>query len=173
MRSLLVAIAAFTLLAGCGGHGGGGRYADYDDPSSRVDAAAEDVDRVEEEAKQAVYEERGADSDGTGADSTGVDAADVEDSGNYVCTEDCSGHEAGFEWAQDNDVTDASECGGNSQSFAEGCEAFAEERQEQADRDAQEAAEQAAEDARYEAEQDANYEDDDDSGRLIEGRYGL
>jgi len=47
----------------------------------------------------------------------------------YGCTEDCSGHEAGFEWAQENDVTDTSDCSGNSQSFVEGCEAYAEELQ--------------------------------------------
>ncbi|QNN77315.1 hypothetical protein IAE60_15535 [Pseudoxanthomonas mexicana] len=149
-----------VLMTACGG--GGGRYGDYDDYAADADAAAE-------EARQAVYEDRGADSDGTGADASNVDAYDVEDGGNYVCTEDCAGHEAGFAWAQENDVTDASECGSDSMSFAEGCEAFAEERQEQADREAQEAAEQAAEDASYEADQEAEYEDD--RSRLIDGRY--
>lgn len=32
-----------------------------------------------------------------------------------------SGHYAGFEWAQDNNV---SSCGGNSQSFINGCEEY-------------------------------------------------
>lgn len=45
----------------------------------------------------------------------------------YECTEDCSGHEAGYQWAADNGVTDADSCGGNSQSFIEGCQAYAEE----------------------------------------------
>jgi hypothetical protein len=87
----------------------------------------------------------------------------VEDSGSYVCTQDCSGHEAGFAWARENDVNDSSECGGNSQSFIEGCEAFVEDRQAQADRDVQDAAEQAAEDARLESEvvlEDYNDEND-------------
>lgn len=44
----------------------------------------------------------------------------------YGCTEDCSGHEAGFEWAQQNEVSDTTDCGGNSDSFREGCEAYAE-----------------------------------------------
>ncbi len=44
----------------------------------------------------------------------------------YSCTEDCSGHEAGFEWARNHEITDASECGGQSQSFAEGCQAYGE-----------------------------------------------
>lgn len=38
------------------------------------------------------------------------------------CSEDCSGHEAGYEWAEENEITDPSDCGGNSDSFREGCE---------------------------------------------------
>lgn len=45
----------------------------------------------------------------------------------YPCTEDCSGHEAGYEWAEENDITDELDCGGNSQSFIEGCIAYVEE----------------------------------------------
>jgi hypothetical protein len=41
------------------------------------------------------------------------------------CTVDCSGHEAGYEWAEEEGITDPSECNGNSWSFIEGCEAFA------------------------------------------------
>jgi len=56
-----------------------------------------------------------------------LDGTTYVDSGaSYGCTEDCSGHEAGFAWAQENEVTDASECGGDSASFREGCEAYAE-----------------------------------------------
>jgi hypothetical protein len=42
----------------------------------------------------------------------------------YGCTDDCSGHEAGFEWAKENSVTDGS-CFGDSASFNEGCQAYA------------------------------------------------
>jgi hypothetical protein len=45
----------------------------------------------------------------------------------YPCTDDCSGHQAGYDWAEQNDITDSGDCGGNSQSFIEGCEAYAEE----------------------------------------------
>lgn len=46
----------------------------------------------------------------------------------YGCTSDCSGHEAGWAYAAENGVTDAAECGGStSQSFDEGCVAYAEE----------------------------------------------
>ncbi len=45
----------------------------------------------------------------------------------YDCTEDCSGHEAGYSWAEENYVSDSYDCDGNSQSFIEGCEAYVEE----------------------------------------------
>ena len=51
------------------------------------------------------------------------------------CTEDCSGHDAGFEWARDQGVTDPSECSGDSQSFIEGCEAYASAIESQAEDD--------------------------------------
>lgn len=48
-------------------------------------------------------------------------------SDNWECTGDCSGHDAGYEWASDNDISDPSDCGGKSTSFIEGCEAYANE----------------------------------------------
>ena len=45
--------------------------------------------------------------------------------GSYECTEDCSGHDAGYEWAKDNDICDPDYSGGNSDSFAEGVVAYA------------------------------------------------
>lgn len=47
----------------------------------------------------------------------------------YGCTTDCSGHDAGWEWAEENGVSDPDDCGGNSLSFEEGCIAYAEEQQ--------------------------------------------
>lgn len=42
------------------------------------------------------------------------------------CTDDCGGHDAGFEWAKEHGFTDASECSDSeSDSFREGCEAYA------------------------------------------------
>lgn len=43
------------------------------------------------------------------------------------CTEDCSGHEAGYSWAEEKGIDDPDDCGGNSQSFIEGCQSYAEE----------------------------------------------
>jgi hypothetical protein len=45
----------------------------------------------------------------------------------YECTDDCSGHKAGYAWAEREDVTNPDDCDGNSQSFIEGCEAWANE----------------------------------------------
>lgn len=45
----------------------------------------------------------------------------------YPCTEDCSGHEAGYEWAERKGIADESDCNGNSNSFNEGCQAWVEE----------------------------------------------
>jgi hypothetical protein len=45
----------------------------------------------------------------------------------YNCTVDCSGHEAGYEWAEENDIDDIFDCEGNSTSFIEGCESYVEE----------------------------------------------
>lgn len=45
----------------------------------------------------------------------------------YECTVDCSGHEAGYEWAEEKGITDESDCGGNSNSFIEGCHSYVEE----------------------------------------------
>ena len=45
----------------------------------------------------------------------------------YDCLGDCSGHLAGYEWAARHDIDDAASCGGKSQSFIEGCMAYAED----------------------------------------------
>lgn len=41
-----------------------------------------------------------------------------------ACTEDCSGHEAGYQWAEEHDITDEDDCDGKSESFIEGCKAY-------------------------------------------------
>lgn len=37
------------------------------------------------------------------------------------CIGDCSGHRAGYEWAEENGISSESDCDGNSDSFNEGC----------------------------------------------------
>lgn len=48
----------------------------------------------------------------------------------YPCTEDCSGHEAGYNWAEQHGIEDPGDCDGNSDSFVEGCQAYAAEHRE-------------------------------------------
>lgn len=46
-----------------------------------------------------------------------------------ACEHDCLMHEIGYQWAQKNGVTDAAQCGGDSEEMVEGCEAYAEDLQ--------------------------------------------
>lgn len=51
------------------------------------------------------------------------------------CTIDCSGHEAGYEWAEENGIDAPDDCDGKSESFIEGCRSYAEEQQSERSRD--------------------------------------
>jgi opacity protein-like surface antigen len=42
----------------------------------------------------------------------------------YECTDDCSGHQAGYDWAEQNDIDDEDSCDTPSESFNEGCQSF-------------------------------------------------
>lgn len=55
----------------------------------------------------------------------------------YDCTDDCSGHEAGYDWAARNDIADERDCDADSRSFNEGCQAYVEEQADSANRDNQ------------------------------------
>lgn len=46
----------------------------------------------------------------------------------YECTEDCSGHEAGYEWAEKNEIEDEDDCDTPFNSFTEGCISYLEEK---------------------------------------------
>ena len=81
--------------------------------------------RAEELATEAVGETR--EEEAEAAAISAVEGTTYTDQGQpYGCTEDCSGHDAGYAWAQNNGLTDPDECGGNSQSFIEGCRSFGE-----------------------------------------------
>jgi len=43
------------------------------------------------------------------------------------CLGDCSGHQAGYNWAEQNDIDDESSCSTPSASFNQGCESYVEE----------------------------------------------
>jgi hypothetical protein len=61
------------------------------------------------------------------SDSDSSASSDSQSFHGYPCTVDCSGHEAGYQWAEEHDITDPDDCGGNSKSFMEGCQSYAEE----------------------------------------------
>ncbi|WP_256352634.1 hypothetical protein [Pseudomonas sp. PDM31] len=42
----------------------------------------------------------------------------------YKCTDDCSGHQEGYDWAKEEGVDDEESCSDASQSFNEGCRSF-------------------------------------------------
>ena len=76
------------------------------------------------EGDEGYSEDLDRDGDGVACENFSHDA-DFEKVGDTsLCHGDCSGHDAGFDWARDHNITDESECGGNSQSFIEGCEAY-------------------------------------------------
>lgn len=47
--------------------------------------------------------------------------------GDSECSDDCSGHKAGWNWAEEKNITNPDNCGGRSQSFIEGCIDYASE----------------------------------------------
>lgn len=47
--------------------------------------------------------------------------------GGNSCIDNCEGHKAGYEWAEDNDIQDEDDCSGNSSSFEEGCKTYVED----------------------------------------------
>jgi hypothetical protein len=57
-----------------------------------------------------------------------IEAGTYKDTyGDEGCTSDCSGHEKGFEWARDHNITSEADCsshGDTDGSFAEGCKAY-------------------------------------------------
>jgi hypothetical protein len=61
--------------------------------------------------------------------------------GGYDCTVDCSGHKAGYEWAEAKGITDEAQCedilvrAPNRTSFYEGCKAYVEDPSRGADED--------------------------------------
>jgi hypothetical protein len=64
-----------------------------------------------------------AESDGYAADGS----SEPETFAGYQCTSDCSGHYAGYDWAEEKGIDDEDVCDGlntNSESFKEGCKAF-------------------------------------------------
>jgi hypothetical protein len=105
-------LAVLAVLAGCGS-GGGDRYGDYQyvDDADDYEAELEARDPFDEDAAR---EE--AENDVALETYQGVGRP-------YGCTDDCSGHEAGFKWRRDRGYVPY----GNSDSFREGAQAYEDE----------------------------------------------
>lgn len=82
-----------------------------------------------------VYWSNSADHHSQASTTTAEDDSDdgsADDPGTFhgdPCTVDCSGHQAGYAWAEKHDIDDEDNCGGNSESFIEGCKAYVREQQ--------------------------------------------
>lgn len=63
---------------------------------------------------------------GSGTPSTSS-AEEYYESHGYDCTDDCSGHDAGYEWADENGICDEYYEDGNSDSFNEGVQTYAQD----------------------------------------------
>ncbi len=131
MRLAILVMAVVTVaLSGCGNPATTKRIVEHysEDEADAVSVTALEGERAGETYEE--YDER-----------RNSYAGGMGTFGDYGCTVDCSGHEAGYEWADDNDINDPDDCGGNNWSFIEGCQAYAEEQEEaeeQADFDEQE-----------------------------------
>jgi hypothetical protein len=57
--------------------------------------------------------------------------------GGHECSDDCSGHAAGYRWAKSKSITDESDCPlrGNATSFYEGCTVYVEDPDRGSDQD--------------------------------------
>lgn len=98
-----------------------GHYQGPDEPIYS-DAAIEDAERAAAEAKAAADAAFAAPS---------AEAPYPYSGRAYStpCTDDCSGHDAGYAWAEHHVISSPEDCGGNSQSFIDGCEDYAREQQ--------------------------------------------
>ena len=90
---------------------------DYDENADEEFAASDEAETRGDET-YAEFDERRDELEGSNGEVAG-----------YGCTEDCSGHDAGYKWAEERGITDPDDCGGKSWSFEEGCQAYANEHQ--------------------------------------------
>ncbi|HEF4762640.1 TPA: hypothetical protein SAN82_005115 [Pseudomonas putida] len=57
----------------------------------------------------------------------GISTASAATFDGNTCLGDCSGHQAGYNWAEQNDIDDESYCNTPSVSFNQGCESYVED----------------------------------------------
>lgn len=64
-----------------------------------------------------------------------VGASVAQSFGGNSCVDDCEGHRAGYEWAEENGIQSEDDCSGNSSSFEEGCRTYVEDSDREAEYD--------------------------------------
>ena len=116
MRCILLAIAMLALSA-CGSGSASFEEDQFSADENEIDASNYDETEKGGETYEEYNERR---------ESYGGGFGSYEGDG---CTVDCSGHEAGHAWAEENGIDDPDDCGGNSWSFEEGCRSYAEDNQ--------------------------------------------
>lgn len=135
---LVVALGVFALLSQQQGS-----TATAEPPASDAAIAAAAADTAQNAAGTAAEAAADAAAAAAVAASSGTAAytgsagsgAYVAGHGSAACTDDCSGHDAGYTWAEDNDISDEDDCGGKSVSFEEGCRAYVEDNGDEDDDD--------------------------------------
>ena len=132
MKKLMLIFPLILLLVGCTNSSSYNSYSsesyDYEDESYSYNNGYEwaednDIDNFDD----CQYEFGSGDAEDGCNDYVKDYYSGYQDFGRYECTEDCSGHDAGYEWAEDNDINDEDDCGGNSSSFIEGCWSYVED----------------------------------------------
>jgi hypothetical protein len=59
--------------------------------------------------------------------SSAASPAFAQSFGGNSCVDNCEGHRAGYEWAEENGIRSEDDCSGNSSSFEEGCRTYVED----------------------------------------------
>jgi hypothetical protein len=129
---IFFAIALSVSLGGCDQH-----KSANSDPQNTTSSAGGNGDDTRSHDDSDESSDSGDGSNEDSAQAAAVESLENESyedvRGTDDCTEDCSGHEAGWEWAKQHEIFDESECSGDSDSFIEGCQAYAEEVQSRTD----------------------------------------
>jgi hypothetical protein len=115
-RGAVAIFSALSLIASLRGCSNSQAASDDDETSLSDEDSTGDSDEVKGGETYGAYDER--------RDEIDPSPGQV---GEYGCTQDCSGHDAGYRWASERGISSVDDCGGKSWSFEEGCKADAAE----------------------------------------------
>ena len=120
IRPFFAAIGALSLIASLGGCSNSEAASDDEETSlqneDRSEGYSDEADDVKGGETYSAYDQR--------RDEIDPSPGSV---GEYGCTQDCSGHDAGYRWASERGISPVDDCGGKSWSFEESCKAHAAE----------------------------------------------